>query len=43
MNELLDVVKVEALPGYLLELDFENGERKLFDMSSLIEKNRSCA
>jgi len=38
MNELLDVVKVKALPGYLLELKFENGERRLFDMSPIIDK-----
>jgi hypothetical protein len=38
MNELLDVIKVKALPGYLLELEFENGECRLFDMSSIIDK-----
>ncbi len=38
MNELLDVVDVKARPGYLLEIEFENGERRLFDMSTLIDK-----
>jgi hypothetical protein len=38
MNDLLDVIYVKALPGYLLELKFENGERRLFDMSSIIDK-----
>ena len=38
MNELLDVLKVKARPGYLLELEFENGECRTFDMSSLMEK-----
>lgn len=38
MNELLDVVKVKAMPGYQLELEFENGERRLFDMSTIIDK-----
>lgn len=38
MDELLDVVKVKARPGYLLELEFENGERRLFDMSPIIDK-----
>ncbi|WP_153110564.1 DUF2442 domain-containing protein [Propionivibrio limicola] len=38
MGELLDVVKVNAKPGYLLELEFENGERRLFDMSPIIDK-----
>ncbi len=27
MEALLDVVKVEVEPGYLLRLEFENGER----------------
>ncbi len=38
MHELLDVVDVKARPGYLLEVEFENGERRLFDMSSIIDK-----
>ena len=27
-----DVVKVRALPGYLIEAEFENGEVRRFDM-----------
>lgn len=38
MDILLDVVSVQALPGYLLKLRFENGEYRLFDMSTLIDK-----
>lgn len=38
MAPLLDVVKVCARPGYLLELEFENGERRLFDMADIIDK-----
>ncbi len=38
MAELLDIVKVKARSGYLLELEFENGERRLFDMSPIIDK-----
>lgn len=38
MSELLDVVKVKTRPGYLLELEFENGECRLFDMTSLMDK-----
>ena len=38
MKPLLDVVKVSAKPGYLLELEFENGELRLFDMSPIIDK-----
>ena len=38
MDELLDVVNVKAKPGYTLELEFENGERRLFDMAPLIDK-----
>ncbi|MBX9936357.1 MAG: DUF2442 domain-containing protein [Burkholderiaceae bacterium] len=38
MHELLDVVKVQPKPGYLLELEFENGERRLFNMSPIIDK-----
>ena len=32
METLLDVVKVEATPDYLLHLEFENGEKRIFDM-----------
>ncbi|WP_081699909.1 DUF2442 domain-containing protein [Candidatus Symbiobacter mobilis] len=38
MNDLLDVLSVQALPGYKLMLKFENGESRLFDMSPLIDK-----
>ena len=38
MNELLDVVKVKARSDYTLELEFENGERRLFDMAPIIDK-----
>lgn len=38
MKALLDVVKVRPKPGYLLELEFENGELRLFDMSPIIDK-----
>jgi len=30
---LLDIVAVHAQPGFLLDLEFENGERRRFDMS----------
>jgi hypothetical protein len=38
MNELLDVVKVEAKADYRLELVFENGEARVFDMKLLLHK-----
>ena len=38
MNDLLDVLSVQALPGYQLKLVFENGECRVFDMSSLMDK-----
>ena len=38
MNELLDVVKVKAKSDYTLELEFENGERRLFDMAPIMNK-----
>lgn len=38
MTALLDVVKVKAGDGYTLELEFENGERRLFDMTPLLDK-----
>jgi len=38
MNELLDVVKVVAKPNYQLELEFENGEVRVFDMVPLLNK-----
>lgn len=36
MKALLDVVKVE--PDYALRLEFENGEKRIFDMSSYMDK-----
>ena len=38
MEALLDVVKVEAEPGYLLRLEFENGEKRVFNMSAYMDK-----
>ena len=38
MEVLLDVVRVEVKPDYKLILDFENGERRVFDMSPYIDK-----
>jgi hypothetical protein len=34
----LDVVKVEVRPDYVLRLEFENGEIRIFDMSPYLEK-----
>nr|VFJ42652.1 MAG: Protein of unknown function (DUF2442) [Candidatus Kentron sp. FW] len=38
MDILLDVVKVKTHPAYRLELVFENGEQRVFDMSPYMEK-----
>lgn len=38
MEVLLDVVKVEPGPNYTLYLEFENGEKRIFDMSPYMEK-----
>ena len=38
MDILLDVVSVKVYPGYRLRLEFENGERRFFDMSPFIDK-----
>ncbi len=38
METLLDVVKVEAKSNYLLHLEFENGEKRIFDMSPYLDK-----
>ncbi|MCK7582578.1 MAG: DUF2442 domain-containing protein [Chromatiales bacterium] len=35
---LLDVTAVEVRPDFLLRLDFENGERRSFDMRPLLER-----
>jgi hypothetical protein len=40
--ELLDVVNVQCSEGYLLYLEFENGESRVFDMSSLMDKKPFC-
>ncbi|MGE4343740.1 MAG: DUF2442 domain-containing protein [Geoalkalibacter sp.] len=38
METLLDVVRVKAKPEYMLELEFENGEVRLFDFAPYLEK-----
>ncbi len=38
MKELLDIVKVKPYANYHLLLEFENGEKRLVDMNSIIEK-----
>ena len=38
MQALLDVVKVEVKSDYCLILEFENGEKRIFDMKSYLEK-----
>ena len=38
MEALLDIVKVEAKPHYTLHLEFENGEKRVFDMSPYMDK-----
>ncbi len=35
---LLDVVRVEAKADYTLLLEFENGEKRVFDMTPLLNK-----
>ncbi len=35
---LLDVINVQAAPDYTLLLEFENGEKRLFDMTSYLDK-----
>ena len=35
---LLDVMKVEASPDYSLVLEFENGERRCFDMAPFMDE-----
>lgn len=35
---MMDVVHVEARPDYSLFLEFENGERRVFDTTSLMDK-----
>lgn len=36
MDILLDVVRVEAKSDYTLLLEFENGEKRVFDMAPLM-------
>ena len=38
MDTLLDVVRVTVRAGYVLELEFENGEQRVFDMSPYMDK-----
>ena len=38
VNELLDVIRVDAKPDYSLNLTFENGEQRVFDMNPLMDK-----
>jgi hypothetical protein len=38
MPELLDVTSVSVLPDYRLLLEFENGERRLFNMGPYLQK-----
>ena len=38
MEILLDVVKVDARADYTLLLEFENGEKRVFDMAPYMDK-----
>jgi Protein of unknown function (DUF2442) len=38
MQALLDVIKVETEEGHLLRLEFENGEKRIFDMTPYLDK-----
>lgn len=38
MNTLLDVVSVLVEPVYRLQLEFENGEHRIFDMTPYMDK-----
>jgi len=38
MNALLDVVSVKTRDDYTLELAFENGERRIFNMNPLFDQ-----
>jgi Protein of unknown function (DUF2442) len=40
MEILLDMVNVQVQPNYHLQLEFENGERHMFDMSPYMDKKR---
>lgn len=38
MVELIDVIEVDATADYRLRLVFENGERRVFDMSPYLDE-----
>ncbi len=38
MQPLLDVISVRVLPAFKLDLVFENGERRRFDMTPYLQK-----
>ena len=38
MEALLDVIKVNAKSDFTLELEFENGEQRIFDMKPYLRK-----
>jgi len=38
MKILLDVISVKTLADYMLELVFENGEKRIFDMKPFLDK-----
>ncbi len=38
MIALLDVISVKAQPGHRLVLEFENGEKRLFDMTPFMDE-----
>lgn len=38
MEVLLDIVKVTVEPDYMLLIEFENGEKRVFDMSPYMDK-----
>lgn len=38
MEALLDVVAVRTKSNFVLELEFENGERRIFDMKPYLRK-----
>ena len=38
MEDLLDVIKVNAKSDFTLELEFENGEQRIFDMKQYLRK-----
>ena len=38
MNLLLDVINVHATSDHKLELEFENGEKKVFDMKPYLSR-----